>query len=436
MAAQWLCSTHAPQVRRVKGAFFPTMLLSMILVSYGAITSLEILKVWFCSNCRVSHIRPTNRSPPQKRCVPFDFNTTKLGCKQPVVYVGLKVQVFRQETMPSMSDTEQQNTSRTRTQTPSSMRAVSRGSTGSNYLQNALGDVLADALSEVAKKRPTDPIEYVANYLHSVSGSSKNPSSSNTVNDSDDERYSRQKQKSRRRSREPSVTRQPSTNRNSRRDKHFSANTVKGYGIGNSNFSGQPDYHSENSSGGADTDEYYSRSRRRRRTARSEPMANNSLGPSTASTSSSFGGTGRRIDKRFRSLSLNRDESFASNRSRKSYSRYKDTTPPTQERHQRTRSKSRSVQKRKPTTFSRRVPSVALTPDEYRVKRGLKLPPMSRSPSRTTYSNSDPSSLHSFNSGSSRRQRKPLELDPLEPGSFDINKHRRRTNKLIEQRLR
>ena len=36
------------------------------------------------------------------------------------------------------------------------------------YLQSALGDVLADALSQVAKARPEDPIRYVANYLHSL----------------------------------------------------------------------------------------------------------------------------------------------------------------------------------------------------------------------------------------------------------------------------
>ena len=36
-------------------------------------------------------------------------------------------------------------------------------------MQNALGDVLAEALSQVAKKRPADPIQYVADYLHSVS---------------------------------------------------------------------------------------------------------------------------------------------------------------------------------------------------------------------------------------------------------------------------
>ena len=52
---------------------------------------------------------------------------------------------------------------------PVRRRPHSNSSSGSQYLQNALGDVLAEALSQVAKKRPADPIQYVADYLHSVS---------------------------------------------------------------------------------------------------------------------------------------------------------------------------------------------------------------------------------------------------------------------------
>ena len=44
----------------------------------------------------------------------------------------------------------------------------SQDSSGSQYLQEVLGDVLADALSKVAKERPQDPIQYVADYLHSL----------------------------------------------------------------------------------------------------------------------------------------------------------------------------------------------------------------------------------------------------------------------------
>ena len=55
------------------------------------------------------------------------------------------------------------------TNSPTKKRPQSNSSSGSQYLQNALGDVLAEALSQVAKKRPSDPIQYVADYLHSVS---------------------------------------------------------------------------------------------------------------------------------------------------------------------------------------------------------------------------------------------------------------------------
>ena len=37
---------------------------------------------------------------------------------------------------------------------------------GSEYLQEALGDVLAKALSAVAKERPLDPIKFMAEFLY------------------------------------------------------------------------------------------------------------------------------------------------------------------------------------------------------------------------------------------------------------------------------
>ncbi len=40
---------------------------------------------------------------------------------------------------------------------------------GAEYLQQVLGDVLAKALSSVAKERPDDPVNFVAEYLYKVS---------------------------------------------------------------------------------------------------------------------------------------------------------------------------------------------------------------------------------------------------------------------------
>ena len=99
--------------------------------------------------------------------------------------------------------------------------------------------------------------------------------------------------------------------------------------------------------------------------------------------------------------------------------------------------------RRKTTSFSRRLPAVAdYKADDYRVKRGLnnnvRLPPMSESPSGRTFSTSDPSSISSNGSYGSRGGRKPRQLEPLEAEvpTFDTKKHRKRTQKLIEQRYR
>ena len=67
--------------------------------------------------------------------------------------------------------------SSTSTASPVRRRPQSNSSSGSQYLQNALGDVLADALSQVAKKRPADPIQYVADYLHSMSDDNRTQNS-------------------------------------------------------------------------------------------------------------------------------------------------------------------------------------------------------------------------------------------------------------------
>ena len=74
---------------------------------------------------------------------------------------------------PSQTPIHHTSTSPT---SPVRKRPQSNSSSGSQYLQHVLGDVLAEALSQVAKRRPTDPIQYVADYLHSVSSDDNQPS--------------------------------------------------------------------------------------------------------------------------------------------------------------------------------------------------------------------------------------------------------------------
>ena len=74
------------------------------------------------------------------------------------------------------SQTPLHHASTTSPTSPARKRPQSNSSSGSQYLQHVLGDVLAEALSQVAKKRPADPIQYVADYLHSVSSDDNQPS--------------------------------------------------------------------------------------------------------------------------------------------------------------------------------------------------------------------------------------------------------------------
>ena len=65
--------------------------------------------------------------------------------------------------------------------------ASSHVSSGSQYLQEVLGDVLAEALSKVAKERPADPIQYVANHLHSLNIKAPRMDSPEKNEDNDEE---------------------------------------------------------------------------------------------------------------------------------------------------------------------------------------------------------------------------------------------------------
>ena len=81
------------------------------------------------------------------------------------------------------------------------------------------------------------------------------------------------------------------------------------------------------------------------------------------------------------------------------------------------------------TSFSRNLPAVAMTKNEYRAKRGL-LPPMLQSPK------SSPDGEPRINNRNSiAGKQKPGQLAPL-PDTFDIKKHNKRNRKLTEMNNR
>ena len=225
------------------------------------------------------------------------------------------------------------------------------------------------------------------------------------------------------------------------------------------------DNYSENSvsTGGSNPRRRHRRSRRRKSETQSLPpigKPGSTTTNSTTSTENASSINSRNVDRDSnRSVSLSRGKenrySRVRNRSlRNSYSRYDendDEEDIENEYYAQMKigkadvvSKKRGLvapPKRKPTTFSKRLPAVAdYKPDEYKSKRGInsKLPPMSQRPNGRTFSTSDPSSISSNGSYGSQGVRKPRQLDPLESdiSTFDSKKHRKRTQKLVDQRYR
>ena len=225
----------------------------------------------------------------------------------------------------------------------------------------------------------------------------------------------------------------------------------------------EADYPSENSSNGgrANDTRRRRRSRRRQSATQSLPPVGKPGSTTTRSTASIEDPNDITNHNSHRSVSLHRvDEKYDRRRNKsrrqRSYSNYdeNDNAEDTEKNYYAQMkigntdivSKKRNNvphTRRKTTTFSRHLPAVAdYKRDEYRTKRGIntnvKLPPMSQSPSGRTFSTSDPSSLSSNGSYGSRGVRKPRQLEPLEAdiATFDTKKHRKRTQKLVEQRYR
>lgn len=300
---------------------------------------------------------------------------------------------------------------------------------------------MADALSQVAKARPEDPIRYVANYLHSLSGD-KDPLSQ-------DEYRQQQSQ-------------------NGRRDAEVSNGVGSDGGQSTDDSAADPHHQTQpQTNGGGGGAASYTDRRETQAAWATEPSSTSSsigLPPSVSQAASITGGQTEAAGGRYRSVSLNRrgqspDGTTGRQRRRrtKSFSRHTEETVTSMQRRRSrnpdkmstTSSNNTSVaskgSRKSTTTFSKRLPSVALTPDEYKVKRGFKLPPMESPPSSTNssgsrnggFSRSDPSSLNSRGKyGFYRPTNRPLPLADQPDQSFDMQKHRKKTEKMLNHRVR
>jgi len=251
----------------------------------------------------------------------------------------------------------------------------SHASSGSQYLQDVLGDVLADALSKVARERPTDPIQYVADYLHNL----KPDEDEETLHYEETEEQQNEDANFRK-SRNPSPIKDPADDLEPDDDNTEAKKT---------NEDGPNDEKRDVEKNGEVQSKETSPnlSAERQRTANSDPIS------SLASTS---------ISQPASSTEYIADESSTKSLDRKSFKK-----------------------KRKSTTFSKNLPAVAMSGEEYKIRRGI-LPPMRESPKSSP--DGEPRIDQKPKNGV---KAKPRQLEPIE--SFDEQKHQKRNRKLTEQ---
>jgi len=254
----------------------------------------------------------------------------------------------------------------------------SNSSTGSQYLQEVLGDALADALSKVAKERPPDPIQYVADYLHGMKPEKDSPSpkKSNISPPRSPNKIASQKI-------EPDTINE---------DKNTHQNGILEENGHHSRLDDFKESTKQENPGKIE-------SATERRTTQSEPPMSIAGSISTSNPSSSISNA---------STAIAEDDFFVASRTN-SLDRI---------------DKKKSIKSKKSTSFSRNLPAVAMTKNEYRAKRGL-LPPMLQSPKSSP--DGEPR-INNRNSVTSQKQ-KPGQLAPL-LDSFDMKKHTKRNRKM------
>lgn len=299
---------------------------------------------------------------------------------------------------------------------------------GSEYLQEVLGDVLAGALSSVARERPRDPVQYVADYLYKVQEEEKRLSSSRHRSDHDHDLRERDEEEYDKDSGLYEDQEAPSNQSNSTistleleeaaeavaitqghsksksrrhrsRRRHTKESRDSGFAPSGPSTSSSTDGHAQDGGGSSSSRQQGRRSRGRtkswrRRTAQSEPA--NSV---TSSTSVTYhDGRDRDGEEVKRSRSL------------------QDTRP---------------YQRNDPRRMlSKKVPAAALSGEEYRRKRGLssqRLPPMKDSPvpSGTIKDHLD----YSINGKPKHKQLQPMKgLD-----KFDWQKHLKKNRKMLRE---
>lgn len=203
---------------------------------------------------------------------------------------------------------------------------------GSEYLQQVLGDVLAKALTAVARERPKDPIGYMAEFLYSA-----RKDQVDKVSDQDSGHYEDQEAPSNASTVTLSTLELSEQRSSSKASKAARSSQAHRHAFGE-------DMPPSSSEASVPRSRHTSRSRHRRRTAQSEPTQ-----AVTLPSSNTYVAKDELEQKRSHSLNARQTiYGFDRNDPRRLH--------------------------------SRRVPAAALPMDDYRKKRGLRLSPMRSAP--------------------------------------------------------
>ncbi|TRY73631.1 hypothetical protein TCAL_12959 [Tigriopus californicus] len=263
---------------------------------------------------------------------------------------------------------------------------------GAEYLQDVLGDVLAGALSSVARERPPDPIQFVANYLYKVRQEQLHADEGERQSEDEDSGHFEDQEAPSNKSSSTGSTlelggrgwksvKSSGAQARSVHSKH--SQLTKGPSTSSSTEGAPYSRHHHHRR------HHHTRQRsRRRRTAQSEPAH------SVTSPASLTYNPKKRDESGPRSRSLTGPRIYEKNDPRRMY--------------------------------SKKVPIAALEGAEYRKRRGLRLPPMIDSPTV----NSEIEDVNYDIKGKA----KPKQLQPMDyMDRFDWQRHLKKNKKLMKE---